>query len=82
VRVVEEVARTTGLTPVEWRRRNFARSFPYRLPTGSVLDSGDYDQALTEALRRNKALPGERSKRAHEVKKSRPQPDTDHANHS
>lgn len=51
-RVVEEVARTLGLDPVEARRRNFIKphEFPYTTPNGAVYDSGDYEKALDRAL--------------------------------
>jgi carbon-monoxide dehydrogenase large subunit len=51
-RVVEEVARTLGLDPLEARRRNFIRpdEFPYTTPNGAVYDSGDYEKALDRAL--------------------------------
>ena len=51
-RVVEEVARTLRLDPVEVRRRNFIQpsEFPYRTPNGAIYDSGDYERALNRAL--------------------------------
>ncbi|MGH2558082.1 MAG: xanthine dehydrogenase family protein molybdopterin-binding subunit [Thermomicrobiales bacterium] len=53
-RLVDAVAREMDLDPAAVRRRNFIppEDFPYQSPTGAVYDSGDYDKALTEALRR------------------------------
>ncbi len=50
--IVERVAETTGLDPVEVRRRNLvtADRFPYRTATGLDLDSGDYHSLLDKVL--------------------------------
>jgi len=50
-RAVDDLARRTGLDPIEVRRRNFipAEEFPYRSPTGAVYDSGCYAPALLQA---------------------------------
>ncbi|MCC6628300.1 MAG: xanthine dehydrogenase family protein molybdopterin-binding subunit [Chloroflexi bacterium] len=52
-RVMDEGAAALGLDPVAIRRRNFVPpdAFPYRAPTGIVLDSGDYERGLAECLR-------------------------------
>ena len=52
-RVMDEAAAQLGLDPAEIRRRNFVPpgAFPYRAPTGIVLDSGDYERGLAECLR-------------------------------
>ncbi|MFR9731759.1 xanthine dehydrogenase family protein molybdopterin-binding subunit [Saccharopolyspora sp. MS10] len=52
-RVVDMAAVELGLDPAELRRRNFLRpeEFPHTTLTGANYDSGDYDRALTEALR-------------------------------
>jgi len=53
-RVLDLVARRTGLDPAEVRRRNFIspRSFPYKTHNDPVVyDSGDFPQALAECLR-------------------------------
>jgi carbon-monoxide dehydrogenase large subunit len=52
-RVLDMAADELGLDPVEIRRRNFlpADGFPYQTLMGATYDSGDYDAALTEALR-------------------------------
>jgi 2-furoyl-CoA dehydrogenase large subunit len=52
-RLIERIARTLKLDPVEVIRRNLvpADRFPYRTATGGILDSGNYQQALEQALR-------------------------------
>ena len=42
-RLMDAVARETGIDPIEIRRRNFLKhsEFPYRTTTGSYYDSGD-----------------------------------------
>lgn len=47
-RLVDEAARATRVDPVEIRRRNLipADEMPHRSPTGIVLDSGRYCQAI------------------------------------
>ncbi|TDC46164.1 xanthine dehydrogenase family protein molybdopterin-binding subunit [Actinomadura sp. KC345] len=49
---VDEVARTLGIDRMELRRRNFIRpeEFPYRIPSGTEYDSGDYPAVLDEAI--------------------------------
>jgi CO/xanthine dehydrogenase Mo-binding subunit len=49
--MVDKAARELGIDPVEIRRRNFIREFPYFIPTGNVYDSGDYDAVLDKALK-------------------------------
>jgi carbon-monoxide dehydrogenase large subunit len=49
-RIVETAARELGLDPVELRRRNFIRSFPYATPVGLTYDIGDYEATLARAL--------------------------------
>lgn len=51
-RVVDMVARRTGLDPAEVRRRNFieARELPFVTASGLVVDSGDPADSLTRAL--------------------------------
>ena len=52
-RIIDMAADELGLDPVEIRRRNFLPpdDFPYTTLMGATYDSGDYDAALTEALR-------------------------------
>jgi carbon-monoxide dehydrogenase large subunit len=52
-RLVDTAARRLGLDPLELRLRNALGPdrFPYRTPTGSVLDSGDYRRLLEVAAR-------------------------------
>ena len=49
---VDRVARHLDLDRLEVRRRNFIRhdEFPYRIPSGSLYDSGDYHAVLDKAL--------------------------------
>jgi carbon-monoxide dehydrogenase large subunit len=47
---VDRAARELGLDPVELRRRNLVRSFPYRSALGWTYDSGDYARCLDRAL--------------------------------
>jgi len=49
-KVMDVIARETGLDPAEVRRKNFLRTFPATPPTGLVYDSGDYEKALNKAL--------------------------------
>jgi carbon-monoxide dehydrogenase large subunit len=50
-RIVETAAREMNIDPVEIRRRNFIREFPYETPVALVYDVGDYDQTLEKALK-------------------------------
>jgi len=49
---VDKVARSLGLDRDEVRRRNLIRSdeFPWRIPSGSDYDSGDYHAVLTKVM--------------------------------
>lgn len=51
-RLMDKIAGTYGLDPVELRRRNLipAGSFPYATPTGGIYDSGDYPAAVDKLL--------------------------------
>jgi aerobic carbon-monoxide dehydrogenase large subunit len=49
-RVVEQAAREMKIDPVEIRRRNFIKTFPYATPVGLTYDVGDYDATLTKAV--------------------------------
>ncbi len=53
-RAMDILAAELKLDPVEIRRRNFVRPdrFPYRTATGLTYDTGDYERALDEALKR------------------------------
>jgi carbon-monoxide dehydrogenase large subunit len=52
-RAIELVALELGIDAIDVRRRNFIPKddFPYRTATGATYDSGDYDHAMSEALR-------------------------------
>jgi len=49
-RAIDEAARVLGVDPVDLRRRNFIRSFPYPTATGEVIDVGDFDRVLARAV--------------------------------
>jgi aerobic carbon-monoxide dehydrogenase large subunit len=49
-RLVDILARRIGGDPVDVRRKNFAREFPFTTATGLAYDSGDYDKTLDRAL--------------------------------
>jgi carbon-monoxide dehydrogenase large subunit len=53
-RLADKAASALGLDPAEIRRRNLiaADAFPYRMATGSVLDSGDYPRLLEMAMQK------------------------------
>jgi carbon-monoxide dehydrogenase large subunit len=51
-RAVDMVAAELGLDPAEIRRRNFITEFPCETVGGATHDSGAYERALDEALRR------------------------------
>lgn len=50
--VVDEAARVLGMDRLEIRRRNFIQpgQFPYRIPSGTEYDSGDYPAVLAKAV--------------------------------
>ena len=48
-RLMDTAARRFGLDPVEIRRRNLIRKFPYTSVTGLVYDEGSYVQTLEDA---------------------------------
>jgi len=52
-RMMDIIAAELKLKPEEVRRQNFIppSAFPYATPTGQNYDSGEYDKALTEALK-------------------------------
>ncbi|HXZ01073.1 MAG TPA: molybdopterin cofactor-binding domain-containing protein [Stellaceae bacterium] len=51
-RLMQRIARTLGLDPLEVIRRNLvpAGAFPYRCPAGALLDSGDFARAIDIAV--------------------------------
>src|SRR6478672_8556349 len=65
-RAMDMLARELKMDPAELRRKNFikATQFPYQTQMGAVYDSGDYDKALTAALKAANwdALKAERDK--------------------
>jgi 2-furoyl-CoA dehydrogenase large subunit len=49
-RLMQRIAVTLGLDPLEVIRRNLVDRFPYRCPAGAVLDSGDYRAGVDHAV--------------------------------
>ncbi len=49
-RAMDVLAAELGMDPVELRRQNFVREFPYDTHTSFTYDSGDYDASLDRAL--------------------------------
>lgn len=49
-RMIDIFAAEIGVDPVEVRRKNFIRSFPYTNTFGLTYDSGDYEKSLAQAL--------------------------------
>lgn len=49
-RTVDIFSREIGMDPVEVRRKNFIKEFPYTNPFSLVYDSGDYDKPLRRTL--------------------------------
>lgn len=51
--ILDEAARQLGISAVEIRKRNFIQKdeFPYRIPSGTVYDSGDFETVLEKALK-------------------------------
>ena len=51
-RLVDAAAEELGIDRAELRRRNFIRpeQFPYKVPTGNVYDSGNYEPVLDRAM--------------------------------
>jgi carbon-monoxide dehydrogenase large subunit len=47
---IDAAARELRIDPVELRRRNLVREFPYRTALGWTYDSGDYQRCLDRAL--------------------------------
>jgi carbon-monoxide dehydrogenase large subunit len=55
---IDAAARQLGIDPVELRRRNLVRSFPYRTALGWTYDSGDFERCLDTALSLTGTAPG------------------------
>ena len=45
-RVIDKAARELGVDPVELRRKNFIRQFPYATPVAVEYDTGNYDATM------------------------------------
>ncbi|MBW8907265.1 MAG: xanthine dehydrogenase family protein molybdopterin-binding subunit, partial [Betaproteobacteria bacterium] len=48
-RLIEHAAIELGMDPAELRRRNFIRSFPYKIAAGFEYDSGDFEGVMNKA---------------------------------
>jgi CO/xanthine dehydrogenase Mo-binding subunit len=49
-RIIDIVGAELGFDPVEIRKKNYVKEFPYETPNGCVYDSGDYAACLDIAL--------------------------------
>jgi carbon-monoxide dehydrogenase large subunit len=51
-RIIDAASRQLGIDPIEIRRRNFIQpdQFPYKTPSGTPFDSGNYPRLLQTAL--------------------------------
>jgi len=49
-RLIEHAAHELGIDPAEFRRRNFIRTFPYKIAAGFEYDSGDFEGVMNKAL--------------------------------
>lgn len=49
-RIVTMLADHMGIEPMEIRRRNFIKEFPYTTPLGLSYDSGNYEVAMNKAM--------------------------------
>jgi aerobic carbon-monoxide dehydrogenase large subunit len=49
-RVIDKAARELGVDPVDLRRKNFIREFPYTTPVAVQYDTGDYDATMDKLL--------------------------------
>ena len=49
-RLMDTAARRLGLDPVEIRRTNLVKEFPYSMPTGLPVDAGSYVETLDAAV--------------------------------
>jgi carbon-monoxide dehydrogenase large subunit len=52
-RLIDKAARELGIDRIELRRKNLVRKdqMPYKNAVGTIYDSGDYERAMTDALR-------------------------------
>jgi aerobic carbon-monoxide dehydrogenase large subunit len=49
-RTMDALARELGMDPVELRRKNLVKEFPYTMASGLTVDAGDYEGALDRLL--------------------------------
>ncbi|NVK35747.1 MAG: xanthine dehydrogenase family protein molybdopterin-binding subunit [Rhodobacteraceae bacterium] len=50
-RMMETAAGELGISPADFRRKNFVRTFPHQTPVIMCYDAGDYDATLDAALK-------------------------------
>lgn len=50
-RLMDHAAREIGCDPVELRRKNFIREFPYTSASGELYDVGDFERVMNRALK-------------------------------
>ncbi|MDD7910042.1 xanthine dehydrogenase family protein molybdopterin-binding subunit [Pseudovibrio exalbescens] len=50
-RIIETAARERGLSPAEFRRKNFVCEFPHQTPVIMCYDAGDYEASLELAMK-------------------------------
>jgi carbon-monoxide dehydrogenase large subunit len=49
-RVIDKAAREVGIDPVEIRRRNFVKEFPYQTPVAVLYDTGNYAATMDKLV--------------------------------
>jgi carbon-monoxide dehydrogenase large subunit len=49
-RVIDKAAREMGIDPVEIRRRNFVKEFPYQTPVAVLYDTGNYPATMDKLV--------------------------------
>merc|ERR1711960_99859 len=49
-RTMETAARELGISPADFRRKNFIRSFPHQTPVIMAYDAGDFDATLNAGM--------------------------------
>ena len=69
-RLVETAAREMKIDPVEIRKRNFIRNFPYQTPVALNYDTGNYEATLDAALQLAD-VPGYRKRKEESAKRGK-----------
>ena len=63
-RLVDLAAHETGRDPIELRRKNFIRDYPFKMALGMVIDCGDFEGTLDKALEAHDAAGFEKRRKA------------------